>query len=104
MKNEFLFRRLLLTDAKKHYASKQELQEGNVVPEEESLDVKGMEAFTKSTTAKETKDKLKKILYEDILNTPVIDQANIISKIAIVEREIFDSIHKGEKKYYSWRC
>lgn len=100
MKNEFLFRRLLLTDAKKHYASKQELQEGNVVPEEESLDVKGMEAFTKSTTAKETKDKLKKILYEDILNTPVIDQANIISKIAIVEREIFDSIHKGEKKYY----
>lgn len=100
MKNEFLFRRLLLTDAKKHYASKQELQEGNVVPEKDSLDVKGMEAFTKSTTAKDTKEKLKKILYEDILNTPAIDQANIISKIAIVEKEIFDSIQRGEKKFY----
>ena len=100
MKNEFLFRRLLLTDAKKHYASKQELQEGNVVPEEESLDVKGMEAFAKSTVAKDTKTRLKKILYEDILNTPVIDQANIIRKIAMVEREIYLSIQNGEKKFY----
>lgn len=100
MKNEFLFRRLLLTNAKKHYATKQELQEGNVVPEEESLDTKGLEAFTKSTMATETKTKLKKILYEEILNTPVVDQVRVIKALAIVEKEIFNSIQSGEKKYY----
>ena len=100
LKNEFLFRRLLLTDAKKHYATIQELQEGNVVPESESLDVKGMEVFAKSTVAASTKEKLKKILYEDILNTPVVDQVRIIKDIAIVEKEIFLSIQSGEKKFY----
>ena len=100
LKTEFLFRRILTTDAKKHYASIQELQEGNVIPVEESLDVKGMEAFVKSTMNKKTQEQLKKILYEDILATPVIDQVNVMKKIAIVERRIFDSIHNGEKEYY----
>lgn len=95
-----MFRRLLLTNAKKHYASKQELQEGNIVPEEESLDVKGMEAFAKSTVADETKTRLKKVLYEDILNTPEIDQVRIIKDIAIIEKDIFNSIQNGEKKYF----
>lgn len=100
MKNEFLMKRALLTDAKKHYAAKLELQEGNVVPEEESLDVKGMEAFAKSTISDDTKTKLKKILYEDILNTPMIDQALVLRKIAIVENDIYKSIQNGEKLYY----
>jgi len=100
MKNEFLFKRLLLTEAKKHYASKQELQEGNVIPEKKSLDVKGMESFTKSTTAKDTRDALKKVLYEDILNCDHIDQVKVVKSIALVEKEIYDSIHNGEKKYY----
>lgn len=100
MKNEFLFRRLLLTDAKKHYASKQELQEGNVVPEEASLDVKGMEAFAKSTVAEETKTKLKKILYEDILNTPTLDQVQVVRSIAMVEKQIYNSIQNGERNFY----
>lgn len=59
-----------------------------------------MEAFAKSTIADETKNKLKRILYEDILNTPVIDQVRIIQDIAIVEKEIFTSIQNGEKRYY----
>ena len=100
LKNEFLFRRVLITDAKKHYASIQELQEGNKVPEDESLDVKGMEAFVKSTMNKTTQTKLKRILYEDILNTPTIDQVNIVKKIAMIEKEIYDSIRRGEKLYY----
>lgn len=100
MKNEFLFRRVLLTDAKKHYASIQELQEGNVVPEKSSLDVKGMEAFAKSTISNETKTRLKKILYEDILNTPTIDQVRIIRDIAKVEKDIYNSIQNGEKLYF----
>ena len=100
LKNEFTFRKLLITDAKKHYASIQELQEGNQVPEDESLDVKGMESFVKSTMNKTTQEKLKRILYEDILNTDTIDQVNVLKKIAIVEKEIYDSIMKGEKIYY----
>lgn len=100
MKNEFLFKRLLITDAKKHYASKVELQEGKHVPPEKSLDVKGMDAFTKSTTSDFTRNRMKKILYEDILNTPVIDQINVVKQLAIFEKEIYDSIQAGEKKYY----
>lgn len=100
MKNEFLFRRVLLTDAKKHYASKQELQEGNIVPEEKSLDVKGMDAFVKSSTNPTVQNKLKRILYEDILNSETIDQIQVLRDLAKLEKEIFDSIRNGEKKYF----
>jgi hypothetical protein len=102
LKNEFTFRRVLITNAKKHYASKMEVQEGNEIPDtlEKSLDVKGMEAFVKSTMSETTQNKLKKILYEDILNTPTIDQVNVVKKIAMVEKEIYDSIGRGEKDYY----
>lgn len=37
LKNEFLFKAALLTNNKKNYATKIELQEGHMVPEEESL-------------------------------------------------------------------
>ena len=100
MKNEFLFRRVLLTDAKKHYASKQELQEGNIVPEEKSLDVKGMDAFVKSSTNPTVQNKLKRILYEDILNSETVDQIQVLRDLAKLEKEIFDSIRNGEKKYF----
>lgn len=100
LKNEFTFRRVLITEAKKHYASIQELQEGNQVPEDQSLDVKGMEAFVKSTINKTTQEKLKAILYEDILNTDTIDQVAVVKKIAMIEKEIYNSIRNGEKVYY----
>lgn len=100
MKNEFLFYRLLLTNAKKHYSSKQELQEGNKIPEEESLDVKGMEAFVKSGTSIDTRNKLKKILYEDIINCDNISQEKVISELSMIEKEIYNSIINGEKKYF----
>lgn len=100
MKNEFLLKRILLTNAKKHYASKQELQEGNIVPEEKSLDVKGMDAFVKSSTNPAIQARLKKILYDDILNSDTIDQIRILKDIALVEREIYDSIRRGEKIFF----
>lgn len=102
MKNEFLFERVLTTDAKKHYASKVKLQEGNIIPEdgEHDLDVKGMEAFVKSSMSEETRSRLKKILYEDILKAENIDQIKIIKDIAMVEKEIYESIQNGDKKFY----
>ena len=100
MKNEFLFKRVLLTNAKKHYASKQELQEGNIVPQEKSLDVKGMDAFVKSSSNEAIRARLKKILFEDILDSEYIDQIQVLRDIAKVEKDIYDSINRGEKIFF----
>ena len=100
MKNEFLMKRLLITSAKKHYASKMELQEGNRIPEEKSLDIKGMDAFVKSSTNPAIQEKLKKILYEDILNSDSVDPLVVLADIAKVEKEIYQSINSGEKRFF----
>ena len=47
-----------------------------------------------------TKSRMKKIMYEDILNTPVIDQIKILKNIAILEKEIFNSLQSGSKDFY----
>jgi hypothetical protein len=99
-KNEFLFRRALLSDGKKNYASYQEIQEGNFVPKDEALDVKGLQALTKSSSPDSTKSALKKILLEDILTADNIDQVKIIKDLAILEHKIIESINSGSKEYY----
>ena len=99
-KTEFLFKRVLLTDAKKHYGSYVELQEGNYIPKNKVLDTKGMDAFNKSTTNDAIKERLKKVLLNDILDTPKIDQVKVIKSIAIIEKEIFNSIQEGKKEFY----
>lgn len=100
MKNEFYFGRLFLTDAKKNYASTQLLQEGNKIPVEESLDVKGLPAFTKSTMNAKTRTQLKKILYETIMTPNEIDQLHVLKELAKVEKQMYNSIQNGEKEYY----
>ena len=99
-KNEFLFRRALLSDGKKNYASYQEIQEGNFIPKDEALDVKGLQAMAKSSAPDSTKKALKKILLEDILKADNIDQLKIIKDLAILEHKIVDSITSGSKEYY----
>lgn len=59
-----------------------------------------MEAFVKSSMSQETRDRLKKILYEDILKAPEIDQVRVLKDIAIIEKEIYQSIQDGDKKFY----
>lgn len=59
-----------------------------------------MEAFVKSSMSQETRDRLKKILYEDILKCEEIDQIKVIKDIAIVEKEIYESIQNGDKKFF----
>ena len=101
MKNEFLFKKILLTNVKKHYATYVEVQEGNKIPEgiDTSLDIKGME-IAKTTVPISTKKALSKILYEDILNCDNINQLKILNDIAVLERHILDSIKSGSLDYY----
>ena len=100
-KTEFLMKRLLLVQhAKKNYASIMETQEGNMVPEDKQLDVKGIEAIKKSSKPLTTRKALEKILLEDILRAPAIDQLKFIKDIAILERTIINSVKQGSKEYF----
>ncbi len=99
MKNEFLFRRILLTNAKKNYASSMEIQEGNIIPDGKDLDIKGL-PIKKSTLNPRIQKELEKILYEDILRSEPIDQVNIVKKLAILEKKIYYSLESGEKEFY----
>lgn len=99
MKNEFFMTRIMMTNAKKHYATMQVLQEGNYlgsgVP-----DIKGLDALTKSSTAEDTRKALKKILINDILTGDMVDQLTIIKDLAILEQTIYNDLRSGSKKYY----
>ena len=59
-----------------------------------------MEAFVKSTINPTVQEKMKRVLYEDILDADEIDQIKVLKDLALIEREIHDSIVKGEKIYY----
>jgi hypothetical protein len=100
-KSEFLFKRLMMVPrAKKNYASLIEIQEGNIVPPDAQLDVKGIEAIHKSSKPLSTRKALQKILLEDILKAPVIDQLRLIKDIAIFEKQIIESVKAGSKEFY----
>lgn len=99
MKNEFLFRRVLLTNKKKNYASIQELQEGNIVPKHKALDIKGL-AMKKSTVNKATQKDLELLLEDEVLRADTIDQVRIIKKLAVLEKQMYQSLASGDKKYY----
>ena len=102
LKNELFWDMLMLTDAKKHYAGRLRIQEGNLVPEDgkADLDIKGIDVFVKSSVAEETRNKLKRVLYEDILKADFVDQIKVIRDIAIIEKEIYSDIMSGSKKFY----
>ena len=100
MKNEFSFNRLLLTHAKKSYASLMKVQEGHLIPEDKQLDVKGIASIAKSSMSETTRNEFKKILLEDILKAPTIDQFKIVEKLCIMENKIIKSLQDGKRDYY----
>lgn len=100
MKNEFLFKRTLLTPVKKSYATIQELQEGHKVPKEEGLDVKGIASMAKSSMSEDTRKALKRILSEDILNAFEVNQLKVIKDLAIEDKKIYKKLTSGDKGYY----
>ena len=97
-KNEFLFKRVLVV-AQKNYCDIQELQEGNIVPKDRQFTIMGM-PINKSTLSDYTKQELQKILYEDILMSPEIDQLTVLKKLCIFERKIIESIRSGKREYF----
>lgn len=101
MKNEFLFKSMLLMPVKKNYATIQELQEGHVIKDaRDGFDIKGM-PINKTTLQKSTRDTLQNILFEEILNkVGEIDQVKILKRLALFEKQIFDNLNSGKKDYY----
>lgn len=99
MKNEFYMARIMLTYAKKNYASLQILQEGNYLGDG-VLSVSGIPCLAKSSTSKDTQKALRKILLEDILTCDSVDQLKLIKDIAILEKTIYTELQSGSKKYY----
>ena len=99
MKNEFLFRNMLLTKGRKNYATIQILQEGNIIPENKQFDVKGM-PINKVGVAEETAKALKAMLEFDVLRKSIVDQVDIIKKFATLEKRIYNSISAKNKEFH----
>ena len=64
------------------------------------MDTKGIEVFTKSTKTETTREALKKILMEDILKAPEINQLQVIKDIIIFEKQIVNSVRDGSKEFF----
>ena len=99
-KNEYTFARLMMTTVKKNYTSLITVQEGNMVPYDKQLDVKGIAVLHKSSSPLSTRKALQKILLEDKLRAPVIDQLRFIKDMAILEKQIVTSIESGSKEFF----
>lgn len=100
MKNEFYFQRILLTVNRRNYADIQVLQEGNIIPEGKTrMAIMGL-PINKSTLSESVKREMQNILYEDILTADRIDQINVIKKLAILEKRIFNNIMEKKTDFY----
>ena len=101
MKNEFLYRTILTTPAKKHYQGLVIVQEGVEFGDGGKLDIKGMEYRKPSVAGKHTRDFIEKLVRNDILladnQTP--DIAKILRKLEKFEKDIEKSVLAGEDKY-----
>lgn len=99
MKNEFLFKSLLLTDGAKNYADIQLVQEGKLIPEDQQLDIKGM-PISKIGIPESTSNALKNIIEYDILRNSFVDQVDIFRKLVVLEKQIYQSIKSKSKEYH----
>lgn len=97
MKNEFLLKRILLTENKKNYASVIVLQEG-IEKDPPKLDIKGL-TIRKSNVNKNTRDILKDILEEDVLKSENINLKEVLRKLEGFEDRIRESFEAGETTF-----
>lgn len=99
MKNEFTFLRAMLTENRRNYADIQARQEGSIIPEDQRMAIMGL-PINKTTLSEDIKEKLQRILYEDVLTADNVDQVRVMKKLILLEKEIYNSIMNKETKYY----
>lgn len=97
MKSEFVYRRIMTTYNKKHYAGIITAELGELLPEPDD-DIKGLQ-IRKSSVPKVLKKRFKKILIDDILLSESIDLKDIIDKFDLLSKEIEASLIKGESTF-----
>ena len=101
MKNEFYFPVCITTPSKKHYMGEITIQEGKLI--KPKLEIKGL-GLVGSNLPKITTNRLQTIL-KNLINTIEKDDEFSIEKIlnecVDYEREIYDSLIKGERTYIS---
>ena len=97
MKNEFLFKKLLLTRNKKSYAGLITAELGKLLGRSQ-LDMKGL-SIRKSSVAKTLRKQFTSILLEDVLSAESVDLRKIINKFDDLGLQIENSLKAGEITY-----
>jgi len=100
VKNEMLMKRIMLTEtARKHYAYYLEMQEGHPVDGKARLGITGLE-MDKASIQTSVRERLKSILFNDILAPEEIDQKKVLVDMIKFEKEIYESLASGDTTYY----
>lgn len=93
MKNEFLFKRLVMyTDAKKNYIVNTRLQEGKVLDEISATGIK----LNSSVIHPEVKKRIMDCIETEMIKAPVVNPINIMYKVKDIENFIVESIKQGD--------
>lgn len=100
MKNEFYLEKIVFTDAKKRYISNAILQEGKLLGDGLGKpEIKGFD-FKKASVKPFVRDYYTNICLNDILRSKKIDVEVIFQKILALQKDIEESMKRGESKYY----
>lgn len=100
MKNEYLWSRCLWTEVKKRYVTRVLLKEGKRIKlgAKNELDIKGFD-FKKAAVNKQIAESLANIILLHIMRPKIINISDILRELDRIEKEIVDSIQKGERTY-----
>lgn len=97
MKNEYLFRKFLLTSRKKNYVGTCRLKEGGVFKEPD-LDIKGL-SFSKSNFNQELCDNVEEIV-EDMMTSEETDVIEILQKLEEIDNRVLSEIKSNDVVKY----
>lgn len=98
MKNEFMFKKIFLTNNKKNYAFTKLYQEGIRLDNE--FEMKGL-SIKKTNTNRYVRKVMTDILENDIMKADEIDVKVVLSRLNKLKNEIRQSLLNGETKFYS---
>lgn len=97
MKNEFMFRRLLLMEEKKRYASSIVLREGNILMPFKT-DIKGLD-FIKAGVTDEVTETFTKMIENHILFSETLELQELLQDLKKFEKEIYHDLSHGGTRF-----